>query len=99
MAREIGMSVGGLHVLLSGSEPQRKTLEKLRAWKARQDVAGTLTPAEAGEHLAALLSGAPEALRARLVLAWVDALPAVCREVGAPVPGWIDGLRETLDAG
>jgi AcrR family transcriptional regulator len=60
VAREIGMSPGGLKGCLDGSDPLRKTLEKLRAWVARVRGLGEASPEVAENTILALLRGLPD---------------------------------------
>lgn len=94
VAREVGMSLGGFHGFLAGTDAHPATLRKVRAWYVRESArqrAGSGPPADdatAAAALAVLLEEIPpdarldaaEALRTRL-LEW-------CRDRGLRVPSW-----------
>jgi hypothetical protein len=64
VARAIGMSATGLSKLLAGGQPYRRTLTKLRAWKAQRGGDESTVTVEAA--LETLLRRVPERRRARV---------------------------------
>jgi hypothetical protein len=95
LAREVGMSPTGLRGVLDGTVPYGRTRERLRQWWWRGK--DELSPPGAEAALRRLLAAVTDtpAGMARVL----DAVEEAHRGAGAPVPPWVDIIRERLAHG
>lgn len=95
-AVEAGMSHGGVHNFITGTElPYGKTLARLRAWYLEHWAQGTEgLSLEAARYLVAEMLGAiPRTERAAAGAELLDALEAIHRRHEMPPPAWLHELR------
>lgn len=95
VAREVGMSLGGFHGFLAGTDAHPATLRKVRAWyvremaRRREEESLPVDSATAEAALAVLLEDIPADLRADAEEAMRSALTEWCGEHGARPPVWV----------
>lgn len=94
VAREVGMSLGGFHGFLGGTDAHPATLRKVRAWyvremaRRREEESLQVDSATVEAALAVLLDDLPADLRADAEEALRAALSEWCAEHGARPPTW-----------
>jgi Ser/Thr protein kinase RdoA (MazF antagonist) len=97
VAREVGMSLGGFHGFLAGTDAHPATLRKVRAWyvremaRRREEEGFPVDSATAEAALAVLLEDIPVDLRAQAEKAMRSALTDWCGRHGTRAPGWASG--------
>jgi Ser/Thr protein kinase RdoA (MazF antagonist) len=97
VAREVGMSLGGFHGFLAGTDAHPATLRKVRAWyvremaRRREEESLEVDSATAQAALAVLLEDIPAHLRAEAEKAMRSALTDWCGQHRARAPGWASG--------
>ena len=95
-AVEAGMSHGGVHNFITGTElPYGKTLARLRAWYLEHWAQGTEgLSLEAARYLVAEMLGAiPRTARPGAGIELLDALESIHRRHEMPPPAWLHELR------
>jgi hypothetical protein len=95
-ATEAGMSHGGVHNFITGTElPYGKTLARLRTWYLEHWAQGTEgLSLEAARYLVAEMLGAiPRTERAAAGAELLDAIEAIHRRYEMPPPAWLHELR------
>lgn len=95
-ATEAGMSHGGVHNFITGTElPYGKTLARLRTWYLEHWALGTEgLSLEAARYLVAEMLGAiPRTERAAAGAELLDALEGIHRRHEMPPPAWLHELR------
>jgi hypothetical protein len=95
-ATEAGMSHGGVHNFITGTElPYGKTLARLRTWYLEHWAQGMegLSLKAARYLVAEMLGAIPRTERAGAGLELLDAIEAIHRRYEMPPPAWLHELR------
>ena len=101
-AKEIGVSHGGIHNLVSRREVlYGKTLAKLRTWYLAQWAEGGegLSISSARYLIAEMLGAIPHAMRPQAQVELLKALEALYRKHDVPPPAWLLDLRREWKEG
>lgn len=95
VAREIGISLGGLHGFLAGSAPQQATMRKVREWYVRGAArTGEVTDDAARSAIATLLGGIGRGKERDEALETIlGAVSEAHRKQLTEQPGWIANLK------
>jgi hypothetical protein len=90
-AESVGMSLGGLHAFIGGTDPHERTVRKLQAWyvATAAERGAEVTGELARSALALLVRHLPEGEREDAVRGMLADLRRRTEAAKAPVPKWL----------